>query len=213
MTTKKKSAIDPKLASQLADGVIKSFFAHGDLTEADLDLPDIEFYDKFLGILKRSKLGLIADHRENILSQAEIFLTNKNYDYAKVFYATFFEHSLNGLIENECQKRKIPEKTKTDIIRSVDIHGKLTWLPLLIGHKQINEKYIGIIKKLADDRNAFIHYKWKKTPDDPKDWPTDIQIEAQFKKIKLAVKYMKHYEATVLFRKNKQKLSKKIHSK
>jgi len=213
MSTKEKLDIDPKFAEEIAHGVIKSFFAKERLTESDLDLPNNEFYEKFLSLFRRSKIALLVDHREDILNQAELFFKNKNYDYAKVFYAMYFEHSLNALIELECQKRKISEKVQIEIIRGIDIHGKLTWLPVLLGHKRLNEKYIGVIKKLADDRNGFIHYKWKAIPDDPNDSPADIQIETEFKKIRLAVRHMKQYETRTLFRKNKQKLNKKLQSK
>lgn len=119
----------------------------------------------------------------------------------------YFEHSLNALIQNKCQRRNIEEKMKNDIIRSIDIYGKLTWLPKLLGFKNFNANHLKAIKQLADDRNIFIHYKWKTDPDE---LPKESELETEFKNIKLAVRYMKSYETNLFFRKSKNKLAAKL---
>jgi hypothetical protein len=202
--------IDPKLGDEVIENIIQSFFSHGTLTEDDLKLSNIEFFTKLRKMIKGLKLGLVTDHRSSILKQAELFYQNKSYEYSRIFYAMFFEHSLNGILENECQRRKFDEKTRTDIIRSIDIHGKLTWLPLLLGHKKLNPKYVRVIKKLADDRNSFIHYKWKVDLDDDTVLVSDSQITEEFKNIKSAVRYIKFYESHNFFRKHKKIIRSKV---
>ena len=205
--------IDLRLARQVSHSLIKSLFSKGILTEEDLQLPTDEFYSKFLKIVKESEVAIVTDYRGGIQQEAENYYKSKHYDYARLFYATFFEHSLNGLIKNECEKRKINEKTKTDIIRSVDLYGKLTWLPKLLGFKEFNKNHIKTIKRLAEQRNSFVHYKWNPSSDDLDNLQSDVELIEEFKKIKLAVKYMKSYESHVYFRRSKGKLRDKLRGK
>ncbi|MEJ7676780.1 MAG: hypothetical protein WKG06_02650 [Segetibacter sp.] len=53
---------------------------------------------------------MTIDHRDDITSQADYFLIGKKYEYAKVFYAMYFEHTLNGIIENECHNADLTTK-------------------------------------------------------------------------------------------------------
>lgn len=200
--------IDKNLAKSVAHEMINSLFVYGKLTESDLNLSKKDFLNKFRTIIHNCKYNIIVDYRPDILLQAEAFFENKNYEYAKIFYAMFFEHSLNSIIEKECNKRNIDEKMGVEIIKSIGIQGKLTWLLALLGFKRFNHKHLTTIKNLIDNRNAFIHYKWKSNPNDDEDNSTQIQME--FKKIKLAVKYMKYYETSILYNKNKGKLISKL---
>jgi len=204
---------DKRLAMEVAKSFISAFFTQGLLTEADLSLTQEEFYKKIIDLTDSSELIIGVDHRSNIIEKADNLLQQKDYEYAKVLYAMFFEHSINHLISHECQKRKFEEKVKIEIIKSVDIYGKLTWLPKLLGFPKFNDKHRLIIKKLSDDRNAFVHYKWKIDNDDDKTKTKQPNNEEEFKKIKLAVRYMRQYETNLLFQKNKSRLNKKLKRK
>lgn len=201
--------IEKNLKADIFHDVVNNLFVRGELTELDLNLSKKEL------IVKISKLigyfdGIVIDYRFDILSQAEVFYENGNYEYAKVFYAMFFEHSLNCIIENECYKRKIDKKMQIEITKNINIQGKLTWLLALFGYKKFNQHHLVTIKKLIDNRNAFIHYKWQPIPDNNED--IKLQMDKEFEKIKSAVKYMKCYEAFIFYEKNKGKLNAKIKS-
>ena len=204
---------DKHMAIQVAKSFISAFFTQGHLTEEDLSLSQDEFYKKIKDIVDKSELTVGVDHRSDIIEKADNLLLQKDYDYARILYAMFFEHSINHLISHECQKRKFEEKVKIEIIKSVDIYGKLTWLSKLLGFPKFNDKHRLIIKKLSDDRNAFVHYKWKVDNDDENKKTKEPNNEEEFKKIKLAVKYMKQYETNLLYQKNKSRLNKKLKSK
>lgn len=206
ITTKKK------LALSVANSIINSLFIEGLLTEDDLKLSQNELNKKVLDLVDTSKNELVfsVDHRLNIIKQADLFLQQEEHEFAKILYATFFEHSLNRLISHECKKRKIEENTLIEIIKQTNIHSKLTWLLKLLNLPTFNNAYIKIIKKLSDDRNAFIHYKWKSYNDDDIEKSNIINKDDEFKQIKRAVKYMKRYESHILFRKNKTKLGEKL---
>ncbi len=204
---------DKIMAIKVAKTFINSLFTQGHLTQQDLSLPKEEFEKKIKDLVDRSELSIGVDHRDDLIKKADTLVWQKEHEYAKVLYAMFFEHSINYLISHECQKRKIDEKTKIEIIKSVDIFGKLTWLLKLLDFPKFNDTYKSIIKKLSDDRNAFIHYKWKADNEKDANKTNPKIIDEEFKKIKSAVKYMKHYSTTLLYQKNKNKLDKKLQRK
>lgn len=78
-------------------------------------------------------------------------------------------------------QRRFDDKTRLDIIRSVDIYGKFTWLPKVLGHKVFNLAHMKTIKNLADDRNAFIHYKWNIETEDIHEADKEKKHEENFK--------------------------------
>jgi len=199
---------DKYFLDSLAKTIIRSYFANGDLSD-DLKLSQNDFIQKIQQLTNKSNFQFLTiDHRDSILQKAYDFFEAKEYNLGKVFFAMFFEHSLNSIIDHECFKRKISEKVKIEIIKSVDMNGKLTWLLQLLGLPAFNDNHRKTIKKIADDRNAFIHYKWKAVDMDERKQETD-----ELKKIKLALRYMKKYETNILFRNKKQKLERKLKSK
>lgn len=205
--------LSEKILNKLYGTFIKNLFSEGKLTLEDLHLSELDLTEKVNKLIKNVKIGFVIDHRNGILGQAEFYLKSKNYNYAKIFYAMFFEHSINSLIDYECRKRNIEEKTKIDIIKSVDLYGKLTWLPILFEHNKFNKTHLQTIKRLADDRNSFVHYKWKIKSEDSEESSLEKEMQIEFKKIKHAVKYMKSYESNIFFGKNKGKLERRINNK
>lgn len=102
---------DKALGKVLKEQFIKEFFKYGFLSKEDLKLSDVEFSEKFLNVLRTEPWALTIDHRDDIVKQADFYLTRSQYNYARIFYAMFFEHSLNNLIHQQCFKLKIDKKT------------------------------------------------------------------------------------------------------
>jgi hypothetical protein len=200
------SARDKKHLKEIGKKFIIDLYANGSLTDADLSQPYEIFFEKIKSISDRSIIDIVTDHRDRILNEAIYFYEKKEYALAKIMYAMFFEHSINGIISNYCVKIKLGEKIQIDIIKSIDIHGKLTWLLKILEFPLFNESHKKTIKKVAEDRNAFIHYKWK--IEDIEDKYSSYSDE--FKKIKQATIYMKNYESRILFNRNKIKLESKL---
>lgn len=196
------------VAKFLIPNLIRDFFISGDLTEVDLELTQSELLIKLKSIIAKTELLFTVDHRDRILQKAENHLQAEELEFSKIFYAMFFEHTLNKIIHFQCGKKNINSKTKNDIVRSIDINGKLTWLLVLLGFKPFNVNHIKTIKKLSEDRNAFIHYKWNPESDDFHNQLDKVKL-SEFKSIKLAVRYMKIYESNILYQKSKGKIMKK----
>ena len=125
----------------------------------------------------------------------------------KVFYALFFEHTINRIIHHVCTETlRVFPKTAIEVIK-LPLHAKLTWVPELLGLKKFKESHVNVIKKVADDRNAFLHYKWigetyaasklgKRAAKRKKQLD---QIEKELVVIKKAMKYTRYIEAHAIY--------------
>lgn len=207
----KLSAKDKRFLDTIAKQFIKSLFTNGDLKAQDLSLSTEKFAEKVKALTDKVDIKVIIDHRDRIINEANYFFEKGEKELAKIMYAMYFEHSINGIINNFCTRKKIDEKTKTEIIKSIDIHSKLTWLLKIFEYPIFNEFHRKTIKRVSEDRNAFIHYKWKSKEEAN---PNKANINSEeFKKIKQAVTYMKFYEAKVEFNKSKKKLEHRLKAK
>jgi len=200
---KSKSGLTSKqydsLSKNIIKSVIESMYQTGEITDEDLNDWG-KLSSKMLALTKRVKFSLVVDHREGILETAKKYKKEKNNDYATLFYAIFFEHTLNSIIERVCTRNKINKKTIVEIIKNVSIDGKLNWLPKLLKIPEINRTHKGVIKKNADDRNAFVHYKFMGGHDDPKiELKEEEEKIAFLNKLEKTVAYIKRYESRVIY--------------
>lgn len=87
----------------------------------------------------------------------------------------------------------------------------MTWLPKLLGIPKFNDNHIQVIKKVSEERNAFIHYKWNAEVDEPTDLEIkEEQLKTYFKQIKGTVKYIKQFTSRVKFKGIKKEIEEKI---
>jgi hypothetical protein len=199
---KEKSKEEKKLQDFFYESFIKSLLKSGEITIED-------FSDK--AKLKKKLLKLndktVIDHKEDLIETARHFFKKKDFSKSKLFYATYFEHEINNLIIELCEKKKIEKKTINDIIKSVNIIGKFTWLLLILGATKVSEIHKNIILKTADERNAFVHYKYNSEQEDIIDEEKlkikETKIIAEFKKIENTITYIKKYKSRNLFNGNK----------
>ncbi len=156
--------------------------------------------------LGKTQFEVIVDHRETLLILADDAFQRNHFELSISMYATFIEHTLNRFIHLASNIKNVDSKTKVEIIRSVNLIGKCTWLLKLLGLPPIKIEYIKTISAIADERNAYIHYKWKSESDkkDHKDEKT-MYLETQIK-IKKLVKYLKNYESKVQYGGRKGKI-------
>jgi hypothetical protein len=201
MSEKEKSKEEEKLQDFFYESFIKSLLKSGEITIE-------EFNDKVKLRKKLLKLNdkTVIDHTEDLVKTARVFFKQKDYNKSKLFYATYFEHEINDLIIELCGNKKIDKKTINDIIKSVNIIGKFTWLLLILGASKVSEIHKNVILKTADDRNAFVHYKYNS---DQAEFEDD-KIFSEFKKIEKTITYIKKYKSKNLFNGNKLRIEKII---
>lgn len=208
MTKDKTPKLSKKLSTEVFNSIVHSLFRDGTLTLADFE-DEEKFKKKLLAINAKADYKIIIDHSESLISTARQFNKTGKIENAKLFYATYFEHELNGIIVELCQKKSIDKKTINDIIKSVNLIGKLTWLPLVLGIPQVTAFHKNTILKLADDRNAYIHYKHNPQPDEPNANKEQNEQE-EIKKIEKTITYFKKYVSRILYNKQKTHLDKKL---
>jgi hypothetical protein len=207
---KKVLNIDKKFADDFLIRVSENLYAIGLLTD-----DDIESKHKLIAAIKRifehrDIDNLVIDYTDSILSKAREFKNKREYNYARVFYATFFEHEINELIHLYCIRKKIDANTQKDIIQSVNTYGKYSWLLEIMSYPKFNKIHKITIKSLADNRNSFIHYKWKENPKawdffDKEKYESDINKE--FESIENAVKYFKNYLNRIKYKGKKTQIN------
>ena len=187
------------MSKRVVKSIVESMYQTGEITDEDL-LDWTRLKKKMLGLAEKVQFSIVVDHRDNIIETARKYKKEKNYEYATLFYAIFFEHTLNSIIERVCARNKINKKTINEIIKNVSIDGKLNWLPKLLKIPDINNVHKGLIKKNADDRNAFVHYKFNPGHDDPK---VEVQEEknriVHLDKLEKSVAYIRKYESRVTY--------------
>ncbi len=197
-----------KLTEVLIESVIKSHFKDGSLTLSDFGDKE-KFWNKILELNKKAEYQVIVNHTDNLINNARHFNEIGEVNNAKIFYATYFEHELNRIINELCQRKSINKKETNNIIKSINIIGKLTWLPLILGIPKISVQHKNVILKLADNRNAYIHYKHNPEPNEL-NVNQKQNIQEDIKQIEKTITYFKKYSSRILFNNQKTKLEKEL---
>ena len=200
----KKEEVD-KWISEIA---VQALYSGGLLTEQDL-INKNTFLDKMLKINQSAEYNIIIDHRNQILEYALSYYNNKEYNFSIMFYSLFFEHSINSIILNELRRRQFSRKKMLEIIRSVNINNKLTWLIQILYLPKFNENHKEFILKGINERNTFVHYKFPVIPDDKREEEREnVKKRKLAENLRKTATYMKRYESRVLFSGRKEKLRK-----
>lgn len=204
--TNKTEKISKRISKTVFESIVKSLIKDGSLSIEDFD-DDEKFKKKLLDINKKTEWVVVIDHSDNLISTAKQFADKKDFDKAKLFYATFVEHEINRIIIDICYKKKIDKKTANEIIRSTNMMAKLTWLPAILDIPKVNDNHKKVILKLSDDRNAFVHYKYNSLPDDIETNQEQKQ-SAEIEEIKKTIIYFRKYSSRLLYKNSKTKVDK-----
>lgn len=218
LTMKDFSAKDEeKLKKELFTAIIPSLVndLHNSGIISDADLSDKHIVKQkileFLNSKSKEVFSLIVDHRDTILSLAELQNKEGHKEFSISLYATFVEHTLNSIIHRQCFKKNFDEKTKLDILKNVNLIGKCSWLIKLLELPPLKSDHVKTILSIADERNSFFHYKWKPEPDTDKIPDIDKEDRVhneKIKKVKALLKYLKNYETKIVYGGKKKKIIK-----
>lgn len=197
-----------KLGQTLMMDLINHLHTQGLLTDEDLNDKEV-VRTKTQKYLKKHQgnfdFKIITDHREEILKMADQLNKKGDNKLAIALYATFIEHTLNKIISIECSNKNIDSKTQTEIIKGVNIIGKCTWLFKLLGLQQIKQNYVKTILQISEERNSYIHYKWKPEPDIETE-KTKKNADEKIENIKALIKYLKNYDTKHHYKGQKTKI-------
>jgi len=159
-----ESGSDTKIINNLARRFLKQTIAKA-VSQGKIDLHNKDkAWEWILSQIQIiGKIDTPTCYEEDILKQANYFFENGKNEFALMFYATFIEHSLNWMLVCIMAKKGMNESQRTEIIRSANIQTKYGWLWELFELPQINNRIKENIKKISEQRNTFIHYKWKES--------------------------------------------------
>ncbi|KAF0142938.1 MAG: Uncharacterized protein FD122_204 [Stygiobacter sp.] len=165
----------------------------------------VEIKNIFTNHLKNSgEIEFSIDHRKGLLSQARKFRKEKNLFYSNVFYSLFIEHWFNNIVFVSIRRKQFNTAYVNDIIRNTNIKSKMTWLLELFGLEPIPEKHFDVISKLFENRNSFVHYKWKSFNLRKNDFSENsIKQLTDLEQVEKTVKYLQNYENRKIFNSKK----------
>ena len=193
-----------KFTQSVIESVALHLLAHDELSEAELSNKKLIF-EKAIDFTKDENFDLLIDYRELILETAKYFLTQKKYEFSIIFFAMFYEHSINNLIAMQLSRKNITNKAKNDLIRSVNIAGKFSWLLEILELPEFNKKHKNNILNICNERNAFIHYKWN--PPQHSSKGSESTINQLIDDAMKAATYFKKYISRALYSGKKGRLN------
>lgn len=206
-----KKIDETKLARQVVSSILTSLVVQGRLTQKDLGNEEVVRKTLLSLTGPSTKMQLVVDHTDSLVRKGDDCLSKGQHDDARLFYATFFEHIVNSIIVIAIDRKNVSEKVRLDILRSVSLSGKLTWLLELLDLSSFNPIHRKVILSLAEKRNAYVHYKYLPDPDDDKRFEdSDRRLKEEMTAIRRAISYAKRYESLLKYGKGKQAVTKKI---
>lgn len=147
------------------------------------------------------------DQTSTLLKEARRFAQADNNELACLFYATWFEHWLNDMINTVGKRRKLSDREITQIIRDIQFRAKSTWLFRILNLKPINEAHLKRMQSIIDARNAFVHYKWKHVDIDADSWEKDDEALASLiSEAEKTVSYLRRLQNKQFFDGRKRKV-------
>ncbi|MEV6300399.1 hypothetical protein AB0M02_13420 [Actinoplanes sp. NPDC051861] len=102
----------------------------------------------------------IFDHQEKLLERA-VTETNEGDDLIGImFYATWFEHFINGILIRSLRRAGFAEDIYIPMIRTFNLQTKMASTWKLAGLPEVPAEMIRTLNLVTELRNGFVHYKW-----------------------------------------------------
>lgn len=154
----------------------------------------------------RRPMLMAVDFRGNLLTQARRLKRQKEYHEATLYYATWFEHWINGVLLRNL--RSLDDQEARQMIRDVGLKGKFTWLLALVHERRIRHSHLNAILRICELRNEFVHYKYKLVDADQND--DKERFRDTHRKAEIAVRYLQAFEEQHFFKGATRSLLKKL---
>jgi hypothetical protein len=106
-----------------------------------------------------ARFQVVLDHRSDLLDEAQRFAARGDLFKAILFYALHFEHAANYLLLTAAHLRDIPHSSAKSMVRAISLEAKMTWGLTVLGMPQLNVRHRRAILSVAEERNAYVHYK------------------------------------------------------
>ncbi|MDF7802070.1 hypothetical protein P4C99_21540 [Pontiellaceae bacterium B1224] len=184
-----------RLGLELLHYIHISAIRNGDLKLSDDWDTVSRYFDKYRDSLTGDQFPFTQDHQPSLLKRARTFKREFQNEESILFYATWFEHWINGIMLPGFYRNQFTQKDFKEFVRGTSLKIKYSYLPKLLGFPPINQRHISTVLETCDLRNAYVHYKFPRTDDSKdNDW-----YMALFNRIEKTIKYLKQYENKVFF--------------
>ena len=190
-----------QLRKSIVEAIVNTGIAHGELeldglSDAERDDTISEYIADFIS--QPQQMTGTVDHRPKLLKSARQSASDGDYQFASLFYATWIEHWANGIVTYLAARAGHPDDRITCMIRDTPLRGKLVWLIPLLGGTEIAKKHTTAILDLCNNRNGFVHYKWRPQQVDCLNI-TSPEMIAAVDRFPATVKYLQRYENAEIF--------------
>lgn len=212
--------LDPKdrreiweIGKHLVQYLYESWIARGELDPAGKTPETLaaEFFRMLIPLVRNRKrkptFRLIVAHGESLLLEARRFNRLDKLEMSLLFYATWFEHWINGLLDRKAAELKLTDRALKLALRQTGLEAKLVCFPVLAKLPPLREQHIKAILRCADFRNSFVHYKFSVHSRDSERDDEPLQKTAIVAAEK-AVRYLIRYDQRHVFKGAKHRVRK-----
>lgn len=201
-----QSKKDHAFAREIVKVFAESAFINGQLSIEDFSDKKV-IRKKLLQILPKRDEDLFFTivYQPTLLEKGARFAKRKEYELAYVFYATYFEHFINEILDIWAKRNLVVYDTSSNLIRRVSLEDKYTWILNLLKLPSFNRTHWRTIKSISDKRNNFIHYKYKSEAASTPSTAEKTEWEKDSKNVLKAVTYTRRYRSRVVFDGKKKK--------
>lgn len=208
MTTSTRNSIPEDIAKSVLLTFYKNFIAAGlidPVGKSDSQLL-AELARHVRRYARQEKLYGCTDYSDNLLTLAQSFRRKADYENSCLYYATWFEHWINGVIMVCISKSGLfTQANAKDLIRGASLAAKFTCLPQLIGLPPIRKTHCDAVLHIAELRNSYVHYKFTLT--DIEEWANESEKwKRSLLRAAKSVRYLVEYKNRHIFRGLKHKL-------
>ena len=133
------------------------------------------------------------DYKNDLLREAREQIRKNNVKIGVMIYSTWIEHWVNRLITFKLITLDYTSDEISNVIRILQINSKITWLFKMLSLPPLDEIVITKIKQVCEERNGFVHYKYKR-----KDENCSIDII----EIEKMIYTMRRYERDIIYGKD-----------
>ncbi len=200
-----------KVADAFLESLLEGAIAHGKLDVKGKTEQQIkhEFAQLIISTKGKSRFLFTIDHTENLRQLGKKFEDKGDVWIAVLFYATWVEHVLNEIISVGISRMGGNDDLTKQVIRDVQLNAKLGWLMPLLGYREIAAQHAECLRKLAEYRNQFVHYKWIYMDVDEKSSPNDVVL-LFLPKCRKSLSYLARYRTSEVLSVSRAKLRRAI---
>src|SRR2546423_11757400 len=158
------SKLERKVQRAIVEALISTAVAKGEIDPTGKS--QREMWEELLPTFKslatgEQKMAWVIDPRSTLLAQARDFRKRERAELAILLYATWFEHWINGLLDNRAATAGFTAAEVSLLLRHTStLKAKFSCFPVIVKFPRLSAKHIHAVATCAELRNAFVHYKF-----------------------------------------------------